>query len=734
MSASLSSFVKDAERFILEFRPVLETAPLQVYISALVFSPKISIIKRQFSYELPNWIERLPSVEEAWPASLQTLESDSYLVTEMIFSSDRKLLVAAYYSNSAFKIWDISAGALRGTLEIYRDVPPLSERPIVTAMKFLSNGQLLASASYDLEFRIWIWDSVTGITQDILEGRQYQIVAITFSPDGRFLASASHDNLTIKLWDPLTGTVRATLEGHIGSVKVMTFASPNGQILASGSDDTTVKLWDSSTGACRHTLKVHSGPISALAFSPCDGRLLASVADGDLTIRLWDTSMGVLKVTLQGHSKDIRSIIFSPDGQLLVTISRDDTIRIWDSATGASKGIIEAISGTLDLSFSPDGRLLAVPFSETVQLLDPVTRVLHGTLKGHSDEIRAIEFSPDGHLLATGSFDETIRLWDTAAEPSQDKLEGHSTSIRAIKFSPCGHLVASASVDKIVLWDSATGAFRCRFDLQLSMCTAMAFSPSCQLLASGHSDGVIRLWDPATEASRIELDAHEEDVTAVAFSADGQILAAGFHDGTIMFLDPDTGATRGMLEDKSSSGAIESLAFSPDSQTLASMTCELSIELWAVSTCTSRGTIEIPSISVEAMIFSPDSQLLASANITTVNVWNLKEGTLIHQNDLYRGGNLSFNEKGSQLEISGRLVRISSSLDEPVDAGVWSTAPYAIDAEKEWVTYKGCNVLKLPLNRQPEEYAIHGNAMVLGSKAGYVTFFRFTNAVAPPCI
>ena len=735
MSARLSSFVKDAERFILEFRPVLETAPLQVYISALVFSPRISIIKRLFSYELPSWIEKLPSVEEAWPASLQTLESDAHLVTEVLFSSEGKLLVSSYKSDPAFKIWDISAGALRGALQIYRDgdVPLLSETGTVTAMKFLSNGQLLASASHNLEFRIWIWDPVTGITQDVLEDGQYQIVAIAFSPDGRFLASVSHENLTIKLWDPLTGTVRATLEGHIGLVKVMTFASPNDQILASGSDDTTVKLWNSSTGACRHTLKVHSGPIRAVAFSPCDGRLLASVAHGDLTIRVWDTSMGVLQATLQGHSKDISSVIFSPDGQLVTAISCDETIRIWDSATGASKGIIEDISIAEHLSFSPDGRLLAVPVEETVQLWDPVTRILQGTLKGHSDEIRATAFSPDGHLLATGSFDETIRLWDTGAETPQDKLEGHPSSIVAIKFCPCGHLVASASNDKIVLWSSATGAFRCRFDLQFSMCNAIAFSPSCRLLASGHTDGVIRIWDSVTEASRIELDTHEKDVSAVAFSADGQILASGCEDGTIVFWDPDTGAIRGMLKGNSSSRAIESLAFSPDSQTLASMSWKLSIELWAVSTCTSRGTLENSDFPAQTMIFSPDSRLLASASDPFVNVWTLKEGTLIHQNNLYRGGNLSFNEKGSQLEMSGRFVQISSSLDEPVDAGVWSTAPYAIDAEKEWVTYKGCRVLKLPLNRQPQEYAIHGNAMVLGSKAGYVTFIRFTNAVAPLC-
>lgn len=114
-------------------------------------------------------------------------------------------------------------------------------------------------------------------------------------------------------------------------------------------------------------------------------------------------------MTLQGYSKGPRLIVFSPDEQLLVAISRDDTISIWDSAIGVSKGIIEGIHVDLqvteNISFSPDGRFLVIPSSETVQLWDSVTRTLQGTLKGHTDEIRAIKFFIDGHLLATGSFD-----------------------------------------------------------------------------------------------------------------------------------------------------------------------------------------------------------------------------------------------------------------------------------------------------------------------------------------
>ena len=134
------------------------------------------------------------------------------------------------------------------------------------------------------------------------------------------------------------------------------------------------------------------------------------------------------------------------------------------------------------------------------------------------------------------------------------------------------------------------------------------------------------------------------------------------------------------------------------------------------------------------MIFSPDSQRLAFASFydNMVTIFDVRKRTPIQKNKIYYGGNLSFNDDGSQLEASGRLVQIWSSVEESAHEQVWTTSPYAIDAKREWVTYKGCNVLRLPHNRRPVVHAIHGNALALGSANGRVTFFRFSTTVAPP--
>ncbi|MDX2042062.1 MAG: protein kinase [Acidobacteriota bacterium] len=255
--------------------------------------------------------------------ALKTLTGHISWVQSQAFSPDGKRLASADRKGNLI-FWDTASGNQLLNLQAFQQD--------VFSVAFSPNGQHLVVAGLDdlqktneLRFGIRVLDSISGQLRASIIGHKDRLRSVTYSPDGKLLATAGGDQL-IKIWNAETGQELGTLAGHQGEIWKLAF-SPDGRTLASGSRDRTIRFWDVATGRELSRLDAHSDSVYSVAFSP-DGRRLAS-ASTDRTIKLWDVATRQELLTLRGHQGEVYSVAFSPDGQTLLSASGDRTARLW---------------------------------------------------------------------------------------------------------------------------------------------------------------------------------------------------------------------------------------------------------------------------------------------------------------------------------------------------------------------------------------------------------------------
>ena len=187
---------------------------------------------------------------------------------------------------------------------------------------------------------------------------------------------------------------------------------PNGKLLASGGFDKTIRIWDVATGKNIATLYGHSGDVLAVAFSP-DGKTLAS-ASFDKSIKLWDVSTGNNIATLTGHFDPVVSVVFSPDGKVLASGALGNVIKLWDVATYKNISNFNRYTDPDISEVDFKGK-----FPSPVKI--PSKNFI---INGHAYISFDIAFSPDGKILASGTWENAIKLWDVTTSKTISILKG----------------------------------------------------------------------------------------------------------------------------------------------------------------------------------------------------------------------------------------------------------------------------------------------------------------------
>jgi len=290
------------------------------------------------------------------------------------------------------------------------------------------------------------------IQDSVFTERFDDILRVTISSTGAYWAAASRCG-DIRVWQEGGLILHQAWRAHTEMVWALTF-SPDGRTLASGSSSGSVKLWDAESGTLLWAGWL-SKSITWLAFSP-GGGLLAS-GGLDAIVRLWDPRRGTPLKELP-HPSAVFSLAWSPDEKLLASGCSDGSIWLWELEVPEPDTCVRRLWGhthwVAGLAFAPDGVLASGSYDGTVKLWDTTSGSCLKTFSGHWDRVIRVVWSPDGRTLASCSVDHTIRLWDDEEGRSRMVLQGHTAVVTNLAFTPDSRTLLSGSNDGTVrVWD-----------------------------------------------------------------------------------------------------------------------------------------------------------------------------------------------------------------------------------------------------------------------------------------
>jgi len=371
----------------------------------------------------------------------------------------------------------------------------------------------------------------------------------------------------------------------------------------------------------------HSMKVNAVALGLNDS-LLAS-ASADNTIGLWDVASGRELRALSGHKGWVKCVAFSPDGRLLASGSNDKTIRIWDVATGKETHTLAGHTAPVEsIAFSADGHWLASASADnSVKIWDLTTAREANTVRGHSGWVTAVTFSRDGKWLATGSKDTTVRLWDMATGREARVLKGHTDRINAVAFSPNAEWLTSASSDgTIKIWKIETGKETRSLSSAAGPEIAVTFTGDGQSVLSVTSNRTVKVWNVATgrEVSTAGNPASLDFVESIAFASDAQSFVSSADKSVELYETASAKKIRGF---DSRAAGLYTLAFSANARWFASAGKDKTIRLWDTTTGRQLPALVGHTGYVTSLVFSKDGAWLASGSIDrTIRVWDTSTG------------------------------------------------------------------------------------------------------------
>ena len=540
---------------------------------------------------------------------LRTFEGHTESVNSVSLSADGRYVLSgsgAYTGSkdNTLKLWEVSSGRCLRTFEGHTES--------VNSARLSGDRCFAVSGSSDGTIKLW--EVVSGHCLRTLNGHTSGVQSVFLSAGGRYALSGGSD-WTLKLWDVSSGCCLRTFEGHTAGVTSVVL-SPGARQALSGSDDGTLMLWNTGNGAARkspwemsgilgteaaaavesqfqeqldasrldleqgdsrnaaealrraralpgcqwhpealrawrglyvllpkraftagweeRTLEGHAEAVSSVFLSR-DGRYALS-GSRDQTLKLWDVASGRCLRTLEGHTRAIGSVALSGDACYALSGSNDCTLRLWEIPSGCCLRTFEGhTEWVYSVSLSANGRYaLSGSADRTLKFWDVSTGRCLRTFEGHSNSVYSVVLSANGRYALSGSLDKSLKLWDVSSGRCLRTFEGHANAVYSLVLSSDGrHAISGSSDATQMLWDVSTGRCLRTFETNVNCWDTLAISDDCRYALSGRRRNLLELWEVSTGRCLWTFEGHTGGVTSVVLGADGCYALSGSDDKTL---------------------------------------------------------------------------------------------------------------------------------------------------------------------------------------------------------
>jgi WD40 repeat protein/serine/threonine protein kinase len=416
-------------------------------------------------------------------------------------------------------------------------------------------------------------------------------------------------------------------------------------------------LWSLERQTARPLISLtgHTQSVNSVAIAP-DGRTALS-GSGDQTLKLWELASGKELRTFTGHTGRVSSVAITPDGQTALSGSVDKTLKLWDLASGKEIRTLTGHTQSVNsVAIAPDGRTaLSGSQDGTLKLWDLASGKEIRTFSGHTGGVLSVAVAPDGRTALTGSVDKTLKLWDLESGKEVRTFTGAAPML-SVAIAPDGRTALSGSVDNALkLWDLATGKELRSCACHTAGVYSIAIAPDGRTALSGSLDRTLKLWDMASGMELRTLIGHTQTVSSVAFAPDGRTALSGSWDNNIYLWD-----LAGGKELRTFTGhtqIVSSVAIAPDDRTALSGFQDMTLTLWDLATGKELRTFTGHTQIVTSVAFVPDGRTgLSGSYDGTLKLWDLASGKVIRTFSGHTGGVLSVAvAPGGRTALSGSV-------------------------------------------------------------------------------